>query len=200
MKFSNTRHQYGLTSVLLHWLTAVLIFGLFGLGLWMTDLGYYDPWYRTGPDLHRSLGVLFTALLLFRMLWRRLSPPPSPQPGHKNWEVKLAGLVHIGLYGLMLLIPISGYLISTADGRAVDVFGLFEIPALITEIDNQEDIAGAIHLWLTWLLIGLTALHALGAIKHQLIDRDGTLLRMMGRTPDSPDSETSPETFPCKRS
>ena len=58
MQWRNTAHRYGLVSVLLHWLIAAAVFGLFGLGLWMVGLDYYSSWYRTAPDLHKGIGVL----------------------------------------------------------------------------------------------------------------------------------------------
>jgi cytochrome b561 len=78
-------------------------------------------------------------------------------------------------------VMISGYLISTADGRAISVFGWFEVPALITSIPDQEDIAGLIHEYLAWGLVIFSGLHALAALKHHFIDRDPTLKRMLGR-------------------
>jgi len=80
---------------------------------------------------------------------------------------------------LMLVVMICGYLISTAKGHGIDVFGLFEVPALIAGGESQGDIAGMIHEYLAYALIGLAALHALGALKHHLIDKDRTLLRMI---------------------
>ena len=74
---------------------------------------------------------------------------------------------------------VSGYLISTADDRAIEVFGWFEIPATLTSIENQEDIAGEFHFYLALTLISLASAHALAAIKHHLIDKDNTLRRMM---------------------
>ena len=80
---------------------------------------------------------------------------------------------------VLLLIFFSGYLISTADGRAIPVFEVFHVPALTYAIDNQEDIAGDIHQYLVYLLIAMVSLHALAAIKHQFINKDGTLMRMI---------------------
>ena len=74
---------------------------------------------------------------------------------------------------------ISGYLISTADGRPISFFGWFEVPALITGINNQEDIAGDVHFYMAWTLVILASLHGLAAIKHHLIDKDSTLTRMI---------------------
>jgi len=76
---------------------------------------------------------------------------------------------------------LSGYLISTADGRPISVFGWFEVPALLTSIPNQEDVAGLVHEYLAWGLVILAGLHGLAALKHHFIDRDPTLLRMFGR-------------------
>ena len=76
---------------------------------------------------------------------------------------------------------ISGYLISTADGRAISVFGWFEVPATITSIPKQEDVAGLVHQYLAWGLVIFSGVHALAALKHHFIDRDATLNRMLGR-------------------
>jgi cytochrome b561 len=75
---------------------------------------------------------------------------------------------------------LSGYLISTADGRGLEVFDWFSVPATLSGLDRQEDIAGEVHLYLAWTVIVLAALHALAALKHHFIDRDPTLMRMLG--------------------
>jgi cytochrome b561 len=178
MTWRNTRHHYGWISILLHWLVAVAVIGLFGLGIWMVDLGYYDPWYQRAPDIHKSIGILLFAVMLARLAWRRGNP--RPQPLGKPWEQKSAELVHGLLYLLLLALMLSGYLISTADGRAIEVFGLFSVPATLSGLERQEDIAGAVHEYLAYTLMGLTALHALAALKHHFIDRDPTLKRMLG--------------------
>jgi cytochrome b561 len=79
---------------------------------------------------------------------------------------------------------ISGYLISTAEGQPVSVFGWFEIPALLFGLPQQADIAGIVHLWLAWGVVIISALHALAALKHHFMDRDSTLVRMLGRSPN----------------
>jgi cytochrome b561 len=79
----------------------------------------------------------------------------------------------------MLLLMLSGYLISTADGRAIIVFDLIHIPALPWSIDRQEDIAGEIHNLLAWALIAMAVLHALAALKHHFINKDHSLVRML---------------------
>jgi cytochrome b561 len=165
----------------MHGLVTLAVFALFGLGLWMTGLTYYDAWYTWAPWLHKGIGVTLLGVVLLRLAWRRLSPPPAPLPDHAPWERRVAALVHALLYLLLLAVMATGYLISTADGRPLDVFGLFTIPALVTGIERQEDIAGTIHLVLASTLVGLATLHALAALKHHFIDADRTLLRMLGR-------------------
>ena len=179
MRLHNDRQGYGVVSVLLHWVMAILIIGLFALGMYMVDLDYYNPWYQKAPDLHRSLGVIVAMLLLFRLGWRLLNP--HPEIAGKPWEQRAALWVHRLFYAMIAAIVVSGYLITTADGQAVSVFGWFEIPATIYGFGNQEDIAGVVHEWLANLLIALTLLHTLAALKHHFIDRDLTLRRMLGQ-------------------
>lgn len=179
MMWRNSREGWGWSTIIIHWVTALAVFGLFGLGLWMVELTYYDEWYRKGPDLHRSIGVLLFLLTVARLTWRIGQTVPDDLPNHLPWEKRLAHVVHGLLYLLLFAIMISGYLITTADGRAVEVFGLFSVPATLHGIPNQEDMAGTVHFVLACTLIGLVVLHAAGAIKHHVIDRDRTLMRMV---------------------
>ena len=175
----NTKEGYGLIAILIHWVSALSVIGLFGLGFWMVDLTYYSSWYKTAPDIHKSVGVLLLGLTLLRLLWRFFTVKPQAHSSHKPWEQQTAKWAHRIIYLLMLSIMVSGYLISTADGRAIMVFNWFELPSLGSFINNQEDIAGLIHQYLAYSLMGLVVIHALGAIKHQLIDKDRTLSKMI---------------------
>jgi len=181
MPWRNTADRYGLVALTLHWLTAVTVIGLFGLGLWMVDLTYYDDWYRTAPSIHKGIGVLLFLTLLVRLGWRFLDPRPPAEPGHAPWEQIAARIAHGLLYVLLFAVMVSGYLISTADGRPVDVFGLFEVPASVTGLPNQADLAGAVHLALAISVIVIASLHALAALKHHVVEGDRTLVRMLGR-------------------
>jgi cytochrome b561 len=177
----NRHDTYGLIAVILHWLVALVVVGLFGLGLWMVDLTYYDDWYRRAPAIHKGVGVLLFLTVTLRLGWRGLGPRPAPLATHSGWERRIASVTHALLYALLFAVMLSGYLISTADGRPIDVFGLFSVPALITDLPNQADVAGEVHLILAISLVSLAGVHALAALKHHLIDRDRTLLRMLGR-------------------
>jgi cytochrome b561 len=180
LQLKNSDARYGWMAVGLHWLMAPAIIGTFALGWWMRQLSYYDPWYRQGPEIHKAVGILLFGLLLLRLAWRLLNRNPAPEAGTPRWQSRVAGWAHWVIYALLLAIMLSGYLISTADGRPITVFGWVSLPATLQGIEGQEDIAGEIHKLLAWTLIGLVALHALAALKHHFIDRDATLRKMLG--------------------
>ena len=181
MHWRNTEDSYGMVSVALHWLMGFAVVGLFALGVYMRSLHYTDPWYLPGPYIHKSVGVLLFIALPVRLLWRFVSPPPHVPLTLSPFLRRSAALVHVVFYVLLFAITLSGYLISTADGRPIEVFGWFAIPATVTSIPHQADLAGRVHLILAYCLMALVAVHALAALKHQFIDRDRTLLRMLGR-------------------
>ena len=181
MQLRNSPSRYGLVSIVLHWGVALAVFGLFGLGLWMVGLDYYSSWRHTAPDLHKSIGLTLLAIMLGRVLWRFISPPPPAPANHGALTRVAAKLGHLALYVGLFAVMIAGYLISTADGVGIPVFGLFEVPALVSDLPDQADLAGVIHLWLAWGLVIFAVLHALAALKHHFIDRDATLIRMLGR-------------------
>ena len=177
----NTNENFGWLHIVIHWISALAVFGLFGVGIWMVDLNYYSEWYRTAPDLHKSVGLTLLALTIFRLIWIALSPSPKSL---SNNQLEKAGAKagHIALYVLLIAIMVSGYLISTADGRGIEWFGLFEVPGLGEFVENQEDIAGLIHEWLAYGLMGVVLIHALAAFKHHFINKDKTLVRMLKTT------------------
>ena len=177
----NTSNHYGLISIVLHWLVAMTVIGLFALGFWMVDLSYYDSWYRTAPHIHKSIGILLFIAMVIRLLWRCYSPPPHALPSHRRWKKVVSAVTHKLLYLLIFTIMLTGYFISTSDGRAIQVFDLFEVPSFGQLFPRQSDIASDLHKWLAYSLIGLVVLHAAAAIKHHVVDKDATLLRMFGR-------------------
>ena len=176
----NTSQAWGVVAILLHWLMALAILGLFGLGFYMVDLTYYDPLYKTLPEIHKGTGILLALVFVFRIGWRLANPRPQPVAGTTTLEERIASTVHHLFYLLIAVIMVTGYLISTADGKPIDVFGLFSVEATITSIPEQEDRAGLVHEYLAYGLITLVLLHAAAALKHHLVNRDETLRRMLG--------------------
>lgn len=178
MSLKNSTEHYGLVSRLLHWVSALWIFGLFGLGVWMVTLDYYSTWYHQGPTLHKAMGLLLMTLILIRLVWRWMNPQPVLLNTPNRLMQRLIPRMHDAMYLLLLAIGMSGYLISTAEGHGISVFEWFTVPALISG-DGQADWAGDIHEWLAYSLMALVALHAAGALKHHFWDKDDTLKRMV---------------------
>lgn len=174
----NTAERYGQVAILLHWLSAALVIALLGMGLYMTALPDGDAkwdWY----DLHKSIGTTVLVVALFRIGWRARGIVPPAPTGLTAAEHLLAKGMHLLLYVLMLILPISGYLDSSAGGYHLGWFGFFEIPMLIPKNETLFEIALAVHRWGAYLLIGALALHLAGILKHQLVLKDGLLRRML---------------------
>lgn len=176
MLIRDTAAGYGLVSRLFHWLSALVIFGLFGLGLWMVGLGYYDPYYTAAPHWHKSVGMLLALALVARFVWRVINVKPSDDD-LAPLERILARIAHWSFYALLFGIVVTGYLVSTADGRPIHIFDWFAIPAPGTN-PGLESTAGAVHMWLSYAVIALAAVHTLAALKHHLYDRKPSLVRM----------------------
>ncbi|MDC5704858.1 cytochrome b [Vibrio europaeus] len=170
--------NYNLVARGVHWISALVIIGLFAVGLWMVDLSYYSEWYRTAPHWHKSIGLLLAGLTLFRLFWKVVTV--SPKVEGAAYEVIGAKLAHLGMYAILLALFASGYLISTEDGRGIDVFTWFTVPSLGALFENQADIAGQVHFYAAWSLIIIAAVHAIAALKHHFINKDNTLRKMIG--------------------
>jgi cytochrome b561 len=177
----NTTDRFGLVAIILHWVIALTIFGLFGVGWYMIDLTYYDELKYTMPSIHKSAGMLLILVFLISLLWKLINLTPKPVGDSSRFEIIASRLAHLWLSGLIAIILISGYLIPTAKGLGISVFGWFEVPAIITSIPQQEDVTGLIHKYAAYTIIGLALLHAAAALKHHFINKDDTLRRMLGR-------------------
>ena len=155
---------------------ALAIFTMFGFGLWMRTLGYYDSWYQRAPHLHQIVGLGLAILLVVRWLWRLVNPAPSDS--HLTFVEKwLSHTIHQSFYLVLAVLMVSGYLISTVDGRAIEVFSGFSVPSFYQN-KGFEETAGKIHRWLAWAVMVLSGLHIAGALKHHFIDHDTTMSRM----------------------
>lgn len=179
MTMKNTENRYGWMSMSIHWLVALAVFGLFGLGLWMTSLSYYSPWYQKAPVIHMTVGVVLLLLMTFRVIWRFATPQPKALDTHSGLVRFMSKAGHLGLYLLLFTVMISGYLIFTADGDPITLMGGIELPAIISDLPKQADTAGAIHFYGAWALVLLAGGHGLAALKHHFVDKDATLKRML---------------------
>ena len=177
---TNSPSQYGWISIAFHWSLVIGVIGLFAVGAWMVDLDYYSNWYHEAPFWHKSVGVIVVGAMVLRWAWNHVSKTPKTYAGVESaWAQYAIKAMHASLYVLVVLIGISGYLISTAEDQGIMVFNWFEVPALFPAFENQADIMGDVHEWLANALIALVTLHFVGALKHHFWDKDNTLLRML---------------------
>ena len=182
MNIRNTTNGFGLVSIILHWLMALLITGLFISGYYMVDLDYYSKWYNLLPWWHIAVGVTAFLLLLLRIIWRWTNPRPAALSSYHGWEKTAAGITHYAFYLLLLVISVTGYFITTAKGAPIDFFGWFDIPALIGLDAGPAEWAGKIHEYAAYAVVGLFALHVGATVKHHFIDKDITFIRILKPT------------------
>ena len=175
----NTGNRYGLAARLLHWSVAILILGLVWLGWYMVDLTYYDAWYNDSLAWHKALGMVALVLGAVKIAWTVYSPPPAYAESLGRRERAAATAVHHVFYVMMVLIPLTGYLVSTSEGEGIDLWGWFTVPAVVVAGEGMRDLAIEAHYWCAYGTLAIAAGHAAAALKHQFLDRDGTLRRML---------------------
>ncbi|WP_295442132.1 cytochrome b [uncultured Thiodictyon sp.] len=170
--------RYTATAKTLHWLIAIMILTMLGLGFYMHDLPL-SPEKLKLYSWHKWAGVTIFLLVIMRLAWRLThQPPPMPSsiPRLQQW---LAHSVHVLLYLLMFAIPLSGWLMSSAKGFQVVWFGVLPLPNLIDKNKALGDLLLTVHLSLNLLLITLLLGHVGAALKHHFIDKDTVLKRML---------------------
>ncbi|GAL15525.1 cytochrome B561 [Vibrio astriarenae] len=168
-----------LPTIFLHWIIAIAFIGVFALGLYMVDLPRSPDKFQL-YDIHKSIGFLILLVAIIRIIWRVKEgaiPPASPMPA---WQEKLGKAVHGMLMLATLAMPLSGILMSMGGGRAIEVFGV-QVIAAGEKMPMLQETASTIHGMAVYVLVALFVLHGVGALKHQLIDKDGTITRMLGR-------------------
>lgn len=178
MQWKNSAEEYGVIAKFLHWVMALAIIFMLALGIYMADLPFSaDKLELYG--IHKAVGSLILMAVGLRLAWRfiNLVPPlPAAMPG---WEKLAAHAGHFGLYGLMFAMPLTGWLLSSAAGFPVSVFGWFTLPNLIAPNPALRELFGEAHELLAFGLIGLIAAHAGAALKHHFIEKDNVLRRML---------------------
>ncbi len=168
--------RYTRTAVVLHWLMAVMLLGLFGVGLYMVDLPISVQRLKL-YTWHKWAGIAVLALALVRLLWR-LSHRPPPAVPMPPWQARVAHLTHGLLYVLFFAVPLVGWAYSSASGYPVVWFGVLPLPDFVPKSPELAAVIKPWHEILAWALVLLAALHVAGAIKHHVIDKDALLARM----------------------
>lgn len=175
---SDEVQKYNTVSRVFHWSVALLILGLLIVGFWMG--GLEPPFKFKIYGWHKALGISVLALVVLRVVWKHASKSPKSLSTHKTWEKILSKTIHIVLYGAMIGMPLSGWVMSSAGGHPISFFGLFEVPPIVGKDKELSGLAAEIHEILAFIVIGCVGLHIVGALKHHVIDKDATLKRMGG--------------------
>lgn len=180
----NSENRYGLLSRAIHGIMLMLIFGMLGVGIYMTDLDKTDELRKQLFVIHISTGILVLVLAMVRIIWLRVSPAPRLPAMLDNWEKMLTTVVKSLMYLLMLLIPLAGILIVNTKGNPVNFYGLLELPMLVAENEGLHELMEEVHEVLAFGLLFLVLLHVAGALKHRFYDMGNeidVMKRMFGK-------------------
>ncbi len=175
----NTQERFGAIAKGFHWLLAIVILGLLPLGFFMVTLSNSDPFKLDLYWWHKSFGTLVLMLVALRLIWRFANRQPDHILSHKKWERTLAAIIHVLLYVGMFLMPLSGWVMSSAGDFTHSFFGLFDLPHIAPKNEALMHAAGTVHKIGAFSLIAAIGLHGAGAFKHHFLDRDATLLRIL---------------------
>ena len=170
--------RYTAPAVVLHWLIAALIFVAFPLGVYMSDLPL-SPTRLQLYSYHKWIGISVLLLVGLRIVWRLTHRPPALPDDLPRWQRAASHAVHGLLYLLILAVPMTGWLMSSAKGFQTVYFGVLPLPDLVAKSEELGDLLKEVHEALNFGLLALVGLHIAGALKHHIIDRDATLRRML---------------------
>jgi cytochrome b561 len=169
--------RYGAVAILLHWVTAALVFTLFVLGWRMVSLPL-SPSKFTLYAQHKSLGLVVLALSGFRLAWRLAHRVPQAVD-ESLWRRRAAAIVHGLIYAALFALPVSGWLFNSAVGFPLSFFGVINMPPLSAPRPEWRETARLAHVWLGYALLAALGLHVAAALHRQFVRRDGTIARML---------------------
>ncbi|MEL6596594.1 MAG: cytochrome b [Pseudomonadota bacterium] len=184
---ANPETQYRRPARLIHWAMALLILASIPVGVWMTQPGLDRSLQNTLYIFHKNSGVLLLILIFVRIAYR-LGNKPAPLPADiPEWQHRIAGLSHLGLYSLLLLMPIAGYVRVRAGGFPIESLDALGVPSLVPRSDALAEVAKTIHYFGGFAIAGLIAMHIGAALYHGVVRKDGVFSRMwppFGRSTD----------------
>ncbi|MCB1680607.1 MAG: cytochrome b [Alphaproteobacteria bacterium] len=176
-QWRNSSHTYGAVSLLLHWLAALMVLVMLGLG-WGREFAPGE-WKPIMVDLHKSTGMAVLLLMLFRLFWRFYTKPPL-LPEDMPFKFRLAARITHGLlYFFLFALPVSGWLMISAMGREPSLYGLVSFPALMEKDRALVPLFRNFHSLTAYVLAGLVVVHVSAALAHHFIFKDRILSRMM---------------------
>jgi cytochrome b561 len=179
MPLKNTERQFGFITKLCHW----LIFILFIVQYFLVYRREYFP--KDAPEklqyilLHKSFGVIVLALALLMLVWRHVGRRPAYDNSMPHAQKCAARIMHLLLYISMLVMPISGITMSQLGGRTVKVFDWFALPNILDKNKEFSELVYYVHLYSSYIIIGIVSLHIIAALYHHFIQKDNILSRML---------------------
>jgi len=183
---NNHEPRYSHVAMALHWLLALALVAMFGLGVYMADLPF-SPTRLKLYNWHKWAGISFLLLSVLRLVWRLMHRPPAlPVAITKAmpaWQNLAHHATHHLLYLLFFVVPLLGWAYSSAAGFPIVWFGLIALPDFVPADKALAELIKPLHELSALALMALAALHVAAALKHQWIDRDGLLLRMLPGRP-----------------
>lgn len=176
--------RYGAVAMALHWAVAAMIVAQYFIAEAAEELPRGVEQIEMYA-LHKSLGMTVLLLALVRIAWRFVQAPPPPVP-MAAWQTRASQVAHWGLYALLFALPLSGWMYSSAENFPVSVWGVVQLPDLVAPSESLADLLHEVHEVLFFVLLAVAGLHVAAALKHQFLDGDGVLLRMLpGRSASS---------------
>lgn len=169
--------HYDRMALALHWLSALLLVAMTALG-WTMMAIEHTPGATPYFIVHKSVGLMVLALVVFRLLWRRSHPVPQLPSNMPAWQLRASQLVQVGLYLCMLALPLAGVAGALHSKGGLVFFG-YTLPRLVAPNHDVAESYYDIHGALVWLLVILVCVHVAGALKHRLVDKDGVFERMV---------------------
>ena len=170
--------RYSATARLLHWVIALMVIATMPIGRTMVQPGIDRSLQDTLFILHKNGGVIILVLMVLRLGWRLLNPPPPMPASVPALQDRIATLAHWGLYALVFVMALSGYVRVRADGFPVEMLDAWGVPALVPRSEALANAAQAVHYWAGYALLALVAAHLLAAAYHGIVRRDGVFSRI----------------------
>ena len=178
MLIRNSAARFGLVAKTLHWLTLVLLIGAFTLAISMVNMPF-SPRKLEFYSWHKWVGVTIFLVLLLRLAWRLVNPVPHQPASIPRWQRRLAGLSHATLYTILIVMPVTGWIMSSALNLPVVYLGLIHIPSPFGVDRALGEAMKIVHLSLAVALLVLVTIHVLAALYHHFVLRDDVLRRML---------------------
>lgn len=175
---SRTDTVYRAPARLMHWLTVLLVFSTIPAGVIMVQEGLARPTQNALFMWHKNIGVVILLLVLVRLIYRAANPPPPLPSSISSTQAAIAGLTHWGMYGLLIVMAVSGYIRVKAGGFPIEYLDALGVPSLVPRSDALEQIAQTVHFWARFPLVALILMHVGAALMHGIVKRDGVFSRM----------------------